>query len=130
MCTLQVTQEVREATLTAVADIPGQEIDMPPPPGGCYVQLLHTIDDTALSGNTISGVSRIIPFQLHRELLCCRSFRFITILGYRRACIPVISPSFQRSISVNSATERHSSYCVYQCECEHSLMAAACAIGK
>ena len=52
----QVTQEVREATLAAAADIPGQEIDMPRPPGGCYVKLLHTIENTAFSGKTISGV--------------------------------------------------------------------------
>ena len=52
----QVTQEVREATLAAAADIPGQEIDMPPPPGGCYVKLLHTIEDAAYSGKSISGV--------------------------------------------------------------------------
>ena len=46
----QVTQEVRVATLAAAADIPGQEVDMPPPPGGCYVKLLHVIEDAAFSG--------------------------------------------------------------------------------
>ena len=55
----QVTQEVREATLAAAADITGQEIDMPPPPGGCYAKLLHTIEDDAYSGKTISGDSGI-----------------------------------------------------------------------
>ena len=54
-----MTQEVREATLAAAADIPGQEIDMPPPPGGCYMKLLHTIEDAAYSGKTIFGVPGI-----------------------------------------------------------------------
>ena len=48
----QVTQDVREATLAAAADIPGQEIDMPAPPGGCYVKLLHVIHEEAYKGNT------------------------------------------------------------------------------
>ena len=63
---LQVTEEVREATLAAAAYIPGQEIDIPPPPGGCYVKLLHTIEDGTYSGKTTCRLSAIIPVLITR----------------------------------------------------------------